>query len=144
MKPFHLYLALFSVLSLCVVCSNGNALGDLFGKIIGNNLQGAAGNDCAACTVGMWSHNLLSLNIFLFFFFTCDFHLNTHPCNPRTLTHIAHPTPTPPHPLPQTLHTHHTPSPPTSSSHPYTPILLTILTPSLSHFLKPQPHPLHS
>lgn len=37
-----------------VVFSNGNAFGDLFGKILNNNLKGNAGNDCVACTVGMF------------------------------------------------------------------------------------------
>lgn len=42
---------LFFFLACLVVLGNGNALGDLFGKIIGNNLSKNPGNDCAGCTV---------------------------------------------------------------------------------------------
>jgi len=36
-----------------VVVSEGNAMGDLFGKLINNNMKGNPGNNCAACTVGV-------------------------------------------------------------------------------------------
>lgn len=50
MKKFSLYLSLV-LLVACVVGARGNALGDLFGKLIGNNLKSSDANDCAGCTV---------------------------------------------------------------------------------------------